>query len=330
MRREINAYRRGSLDRWTGRQDLRNDDLAQRWYQHIKTVDLSSDMGSLLNTIVLLGFQCDQGVYRNQGRIGAKEGPDAIRAMLGNLPILLEINFSLMDGGDVYCEDQDLEGAQMALADAVEQICRHYGFPVLIGGGHEMTWGHYQGLRRVLSGSIGIINIDAHFDLRVPVEGKGSSGTGFFQIAEHVQAIGEPFHYLALGIQEISNTADLFKEASTRAVEVVLARDMQQINQQPSILERIQRFAARVDHLYLTIDLDAFASPYAPGVSAPAYNGIVPNGFLMHVLDTILKTPHLCAVDIAELNPRFDQDNRTARLAAELLFRAVAVRSSIS
>lgn len=330
MRREINAYRRGSLDRWTGRQDLRNDDLAQRWYQHIKTVDLSSDMDSLLNTIVLLGFQCDQGVYRNQGRIGAKEGPDAIRAMLGNLPIHLEINFSLMDGGDVYCEDQDLEGAQMALADAVEQICMHYGFPVLIGGGHEMTWGHYQGLRRVLSGSIGIINIDAHFDLRVPVEGKGSSGTGFFQIAEHVQAIGEPFHYLALGIQEISNTADLFKEASTRAVEVVLARDMQQINQQPSILERIQRFAARVDHLYLTIDLDAFASPYAPGVSAPAYNGIVPNGFLMHVLDTILKTPHLCAVDIAELNPRFDQDNRTARLAAELLFRAVHVRSSIS
>ena len=330
MRREINAYRRGSLDRWTGRQDLRNDDLAQRWYQHIKTVDLSSDMGSLLNTIVLLGFQCDQGVYRNQGRIGAKEGPDAIRAMLGNLPIHLETNFSLMDGGDVYCEDQDLEGAQMALADAVEQICRHYGFPVLIGGGHEMTWGHYQGLRRVLSGSIGIINIDAHFDLRVPVEGKGSSGTGFFQIAEHVQAIGEPFHYLALGIQEISNTADLFKEASARAVEVVLARDMQQINQQPSILERIQGFAARVDHLYLTIDLDAFASPYAPGVSAPAYNGIVPNGFLMHVLDTILKTPHLCAVDIAELNPRFDQDNRTARLAAELLFRAVAVRSSIS
>ena len=61
-------------------------------------------------------------------------------------------------------------------------------FPVVLGGGHEVAFGTYLGLARISRSAhpgdrIGILNLDAHFDLRPgPVP---SSGTPFRQIAEH-------------------------------------------------------------------------------------------------------------------------------------------------
>lgn len=86
------------------------------------------------------------------------------------------------------------------------------------------------------------------------------------------------------------------------------------------ILESIDAFLAQVDQLYLTIDLDVFAAPYAPGVSAVAFCGIVPDHFFWLVLRRILQSPKLISIDIAELNPHLDIDMRTAKLGANLIF----------
>ena len=70
--------------------------------------------------------------------------------------------------------------------------------------------------------------------------------------------------------------------------------------------------------LYLTIDLDVLPASVAPGVSAPAAFG-VPLPVISAVCRQVAASGKLLHVDVAELNPALDLDNRTARLAARLV-----------
>ena len=70
--------------------------------------------------------------------------------------------------------------------------------------------------------------------------------------------------------------------------------------------------------LYVSIDLDGFASSHAPGVSAPGPFGFSIN-FFRSVFEHVLKTKNVKAIDIVELNPKYDIDSITAKLAAQIV-----------
>src|SRR5689334_20636070 len=141
---------------------------------------------------VLVGFPQDEGVRRNGGRPGAAAAPPEIRRWLHRLtPWDGSCDIGLtdpppLDAGDLRVRET-LEESQDELAVVVGEILARGAVPVVLGGGHETAWGHYSGYvlgkRRA-----GIINIDAHLDLR-PVEGGGgTSGTPFRQALEHPTA----------------------------------------------------------------------------------------------------------------------------------------------
>ncbi len=309
---------------WSGRNDGLDRD-AMRWHQVLETVDLRTT-NNFTNAVVFLGFCCDEGVRRNQGRRGAKEAPAVLRKVLANLPVHFSEHITLQDAGDIHCIGDHMKEAQFALCDAVSHIIQAGGFPIVLGGGHEVTYGHYLGLQQAVGAEkIGFINIDAHLDIRCTVEGEGNSGTGFYQIAKDSEAQNIDFNYLAIGIQEISNTQALFNYAAQKDVSIVYAEDIH-VNKVKHIKAIIIAFSKLVDHIYLTIDMDAFAAPYAPGVSALAFNGIVPDESFFDILTTIAQLPNLRTMDIAELNPSYDVDQRTARLAASFIFRLLQQR----
>ena len=79
--------------------------------------------------------------------------------------------------------------------------------------------------------------------------------------------------------------------------------------------EQISWFLDRVDAIYLTVDMDGFSSAFAPGVSAPSPMGFDPE-VAFKVFDLIAKSKKLISLDVVELNPTYDQDQATARLAA--------------
>ncbi|WP_140936575.1 formimidoylglutamase [Sphingobacterium lumbrici] len=314
-------YRIPNVSFWIGREDGDQPELL-RWHQIIKNIDLRNK-ADFSKAVVLLGFCCDEGVRRNMGRVGATEGSAYLRKALANLPVHFSFeDLHLIDGGDIICEKGDLEGAQEALSQAVSVIIDHGGFPIVLGGGHELTYGHFCGIKKSTTKTVGIINIDAHLDIRQPMDGYGSSGTGFYQIAEDLAKENIAFHYLAIGIQQISNTKALFNYAKHKGVQIITAQDIYEANV-AQIITAIQTFGKQVDVIYLTIDIDAFAAPYAPGVSALAFNGIVPDHVFNKIYATIIGLPNLISMDLAELNPTHDIDNRTARLGADLIFKAI-------
>ena len=83
-----------------------------------------------------------------------------------------------------------------------------------------------------------------------------------------------------------------------------------------------KNFIKKVDYLYITVDLDVFNASIAPGVSAPAVKGIDLSIF-DPLLEAIKKTGKIKVFDVAECNPRFDLDNRTAKLAAYIIFNYI-------
>jgi len=311
-----------NMSPWQGRIDAEESRPAPRWHQVISPLDDLSPRGA----IALLRFTCDAGVARNKGRVGASDGPVAIRKALANLSY--DGEKPVFDAGDVDCIDNQLESAQENLANTIASLLDRQMKLTLLGGGHEIAWGSFQGIMQHLQHSaertpkVGIINFDAHLDLRNSAEG-ANSGTPFRQIAEWCSDNGHEFLYQVIGISPSANTAALFEYAQAKNVNWLEDTDVH-VGNIDAIKTRLQEFIRPVDYLYITVCLDVFSAAIAPGVSAPAGVGISAE-VLIKVLRTIrtiskaLAAP-IILTDIAEMNPRYDLDGRTARLAARLVW----------
>lgn len=298
---------------WAGRADPEAN--SERWHQRIQSINQADNKG-----VALLGFASDAGVKRNKGRPGARKGPSAIRGALA--PLAWHRKGPAFDAGDVECQGDALEDAQQHLGEQVAQLLDGGHLPIVLGGGHEIAFGSWQGLAHHVEAlgekdpKVGIINFDAHFDLRAP-EYVRSSGTPFAQIADQCEQRGWSFQYACLGVSRASNTQALFQRA--HELNVLTYEDRELIATRLDVVIRdIQRFIAHCEHIYLTIDLDVLPAADAPGVSAPAACG-VSLALLEPLIEVIRDSGKLRLADIAELNPEYDIDKRTAKVAARLV-----------
>lgn len=294
------------INQWTGRDDGPCPEHA-RWHNRIQAIDASQP------GVALLGFASDEGVRRNLGRVGAADGPAAIRAALGSFAV--HHSTALYDAGDIRVVDEDLEGAQQRYGETLAGLLSQNHVTVGLGGGHEITWASYLGVRAAFPDArLGIINLDAHFDNRPGAQ--ATSGTGFAQIME--AETGRNPSVLAMGIAEASNTADLFNRA--RQAGIGWMTDDRWITYPGEAGRAVAQLLEQTDVVYLTIDLDVMPAAVAPGVSAPAAYG-VPLPLVSAVIDHVAASGKLVHADIAELNPRLDIDYRTAAVAARLVDR---------
>ena len=307
---------------WTGRFDG-DSPGHRRWWQAVNPFDNTApaavggpDAAAAAGhrPVALLGFASDEGVRRNQGRTGASAAPAALRKALG--PLAFHLDRTVADMGDVAVSGEDLEAGQERLGRAVAGLLDAGHQTVVLGGGHETAYASYLGVSASSAvqdgGRLGVLNLDAHFDLRdEPVP---SSGTPFLQMARAEAGAGREFRYAVVGISEPNNTRVLFDAARKLGVRYVLDEDCDA----DRVRDFVDGFLADIDVLYLTIDLDVLPAAVAPGVSAPAAYG-VPLPVISAVCRQVARSGKLLHLDIAELNPAFDIDGRTAKTAARLV-----------
>lgn len=284
---------------WSGRSDGPGAEHA-RWHSVINQAESAP--------VTLLGFASDEGVLRNGGRQGAAAGPSALRTTLGSLAV--HHGHALADAGTITTQADDLDGAHEALSDKVEELVRSATLPIILGGGHETAFGSHRGLFRA-RGATSIINLDAHFDLRHA--DNATSGTPFTQISQ----LTDDFDYTVFGISRPNNTAVLFNDADKLGVNYTLDEEL--LNLTPAECGTLATQAtASADKVHLSIDLDVLPASTAPGVSAPASLGVAYER-IRALAVAIAATGKLALVDVVELNPTFDIDNRTAKAAARLI-----------
>lgn len=120
---------------WTGREDPEDGADAKRMHH------LASNSGKC----ALIGFACEAGVKRNKGRLGAKQGPAALRSALSGLSAPRNAA-TFTDLGDIDVEGDDLETGQSLLGQHVSNALAAHDRIIVIGGGHETAYGSYTGL----------------------------------------------------------------------------------------------------------------------------------------------------------------------------------------
>ena len=267
----MNLHHNPSQENWTGRKAVQ----PEYWHQVVRvSPNLAFDTSSN-QKVGILGYAGEEGVRRNQGRLGTGEGPASIRKCLGSLAHHLPVGLPIFDYGDLFTQEGDLESTHQAITDLTYQLLKSNHFPVWLGGGHDLAFAHGSAVLKYSQEQgkkLGIINLDAHFDLRPLVAGKGHSGSPFYQLASNHP---NEFHYLALGIQRAANPKSLFETADQVQAKYLVMEDFR-LQHWEYMEEQISWFLDRVDAIYLTVDMDGFSSAFAPGVSAPSPMGFDP------------------------------------------------------
>ncbi|WP_411843935.1 formimidoylglutamase [Salinicoccus sp. HZC-1] len=286
---------------YTGRID--DENIAERFHQVVKPWTADAEAGKP----AFIGFCSDEGVRRNKGRLGAKEGPVNVRKKMASLPYV----DTVYDYGSII-GDEDLEASQKALGTHIKKMFDHGQFPLIIGGGHETLYGHYLGVREKYPDSkIAVVNLDAHFDLR---DERPSSGTMFHQILSEDKNID----YFVFGIQPAGNTRTLFRTADAFGVKYALMEDLRNT----SIFKETLDSLGDYDAVFATLCMDSVQQGSAPGTSFPS-----PDGFtaaeIHEMIGSLAKVPNIVSFDISEVAPVLDTDDMTSGLAANLFHRCM-------
>lgn len=289
---------------WKGRFDG-DDAVDLRLWQVVKDFDpvLKS------NGVCFVGYNTDDGVKRNLGRTGAKDGSNAIRAALQSLPHIE--NLLIYDYKNLSSEI--LEEAQKEYAEKIKNVIHSGLLPIGLGGGHDIAYGSYSGIRYFYKNeTIGIINFDAHLDMR-PYEHGGTSGTSFKQILDSDTNV----KYAIVGFKKQGNTKRLLDTAKKYNV---LIFDEEEVDiDETEVILKLKKYINTVDIVYITFCMDVFDAAQAPGVSAPTVMGLDPKK-AKRIVRELFKTDKVVCADFAEVNPTYDIDNRTAKLAGALIY----------
>jgi arginase len=290
-------------------------------------------------TVALIGAPTDVGA----GRRGASMGPEALR-VAGLDKSLRRLGRTVVDRGNLsgpinpeapraggYRHLAEVAAWCGAARDAVYASLAAGELPILMGGDHSLAIGSVAAVARHCAETdtpLAMFWLDAHADFNVA----GSSPSGNI----HGMPVGVicghgPPELLSLSRAVPMLPADRVVQIGIRSVDEVEKRlvvesglvvyDMRRIDElrMKTAMERaLDYVGARAAHLHVSFDVDFLDPSIAPGVPST-----VPGGPTYREAQLCMEMIHdsglMRSLDIMELNPAFDEGNRTAELAVELV-----------
>lgn len=275
-------------------------------------------------TTVIIGVPEDRGITANKGRAGAAGGPDDIRRRLYRLTPGFSLDFGQMrvvDVGNIDTTELTLKEVHLAEEEAVSEIVSRGGLPIVLGGGHDLTYPGVAGLAKgagVKHGGMGLINVDAHLDVRSDENGI-NSGTSFYRALTQLPdgaLSGEAF--VEFGIQEQYNSPYYYNWVLEQGGRVITLREVSE-RVMEFFIQALSTAGKNGRTIAVSLDIDAVRSTEAPGASASN-----PSGLKAPELDKIAylagRSVKVKYLDIMEVSPPLDEDHRTAALAASAIF----------
>ena len=299
--------------------------------------------------VQLVGVPMDLGGNRR----GVDMGPSAIR-YAGLAAKLADIGYRVRDRGNIRVKDPDEGRASHAyekyegeragpkahnveeivraceeLASVVADIVKGGGLPVVLGGDHSIAIGTIAGVDRA-GKRAGVIWIDAHGDSNTP-ETTPSGNVHGMPFAVALGLVGDPFpralrgttdgaNGVLLAIRDIdAGERDNIKRAGVTAITMA---DIDRIGMSAA-MERAIAIAGRAEGgIHLSLDMDALDPNEAPGVGTPVRGGLTYREAQL-AMEMLAACGKLRSIEVCEVNPILDRENRTATLAVELIASAL-------
>lgn len=265
--------------------------------------------------VIMVSFPSDEGVRRNGGRPGAAEAPELILEQLMKLtphPAYHQRHTELLKSA-CFCEpvtcSGDVETDQELLGEKTGKLLRDGIIPVIIGGGHETSYGHFLGYVNAKK-PVTVLNIDAHADVRPLKNEKAHSGSPFRQALGHPSGLCNTYNVFGLNP---SSTSVAHYDYVNDHGKAIFKADVSSSTVHTFLDQK------NTGNVMATMDMDVVGQPEAPGVSAPNNAGLSAETWLKIAFE-FGKNPAVRSFDLCEVNPRFDRDHQTVKLAARTLW----------
>lgn len=293
--------------------------------------------------IDIIGVPIDLGADRR----GVDMGPSAIR--YSHLQKKLEdLGYTVNDEGNVevpIAEMCSITNPQLKYIDCIIPMARRVSgavstsvqagnFPLIIGGDHSLSIGSVRGAAR--NRKLGIIWIDAHADFNTAettpsgnIHGMSLAILAGMGDKSLVQLWDEPVPVIDPGKIAVIGARNLDGGEKNNLQEAgALVMGMEQIDRYgmvAAIEKSIERVSRDVDGIFLSFDLDSLDPEHAPGVGTPVPAGLTQREAHL-ACEMIGETGKLIGMDVVEVNPILDVQNRTALLAVDFALSALGRR----
>jgi agmatinase len=243
---------------------------------------------------------------------GTAQGPDAIIEASNELERLCQGKEPCTRG--IYTElpvkcTGPMPEVMERLAQRTEAAVRAGQCPVTLGGEHSLTYGAVTGVARALGKPVGIVQIDAHADLRAAYQGEEHSHASVMHLlAEQGMRLAQ-FGVRALCQQEVESRVRnkvFFKDAEELVTRNILAVDL------PDDFP---------EHVYVTFDLDGLDPSLMPATGTPVPGGL---GYYqaLRLVEHALGGRTCVGLDVVELAP--DGNAAWDFTAAQIVYRLMA------
>ena len=216
------------------------------------------------------------------------------------------------DAGDLaiapLAAEQVFEPIRAGMAKALERA----DAVVLLGGDNSITRPGCHALGDL--GRCGLVTLDAHLDLRDLDNGLTNGNPVRALLRDGLP--GD--HIFQIGIQSFANSAPYAAVAREAGIHVITAEWVMERGMAPVLEEALRHLDARVDRIYIDLDLDVLDRIYAP-----ATPGSRPGGLTPHL---VRQAARMCGghskvrvLDLVEMDPTQDVAGVTALTAAACL-----------
>jgi arginase len=279
------------------------------------------------------------------GRRGVDMGPYAIR-YAGLERDLLEMGFEVTDHHNIAVPgpenrevgnprakyEEQIEAACVELRRQVGEIAGRGQFPLVLGGDHSIAIGSVAGLLDAW-GDCGVLWLDAHGDSNTPETSPSGNIHGMpvatllgkTRVApllgwgeRHIK----PERVVLFGTRTLDpGERQLIQECGIRMFTM---SEIDRIGIVAAIQQAVERLAGP-GGIHVSLDMDVMDPLEAPGVGTPWPGGLTYREAHL-AMEMLAATGEVSSMEVAEVNPIADHENRTGRLAAELIQSALGKR----
>lgn len=305
---------------------------------HIKTAI------SMSKKILITNVHLDLGA----GRRGTDMGSSAMH-VAGVVPALEKLGHQVTGVNNIGQVSQEsaevgdpharylgvINGVCRELADQTQHALESSEFPLLLGGDHSQAIGSIAGVSRYLKArgkTLGVLWVDAHTDMNTPQTSPSGNihgmplATLLGQGAPELTGICgdgpalQPEHVVIFGVRSVDREeAKLVKQIGVR---VYTMSEIDARGASACMEEAMQILSHASGGIHLSYDLDGTDPAVAPGTGTPVPGGL--NFRESHlVCEVLAKSGRLISMEVVELNPILDTENRTGKFAVWLIQSAL-------
>ncbi|WP_175615769.1 arginase [Piscibacillus halophilus] len=276
-----------------------------------------------------------------QPNMGVDLGPNSMRHA-GLIDRLKNLSIKLEDYGDIEVPMdgtykinpktnlknlEEVTQANESIANSVKDIKKKGEFPLILGGDHSIAIGTIAGLHEYYQ-NMGVIWYDAHPDLNTGETSPSGNIHGMSLAASigigHEKLINlngsapkvKPENVVIIGARSIDEGEK--KIIQERGIQVYTMHDIEKHGMNEVIQKAINYLQERTDGVHLSLDVDGIDPAYTPGTGTPVEGGPSYRE-TRYAMQLLHESSLLTSVEVVEVNPLLDDQNKTAEIAVDML-----------